>query len=45
MKITQEIRAFADKGMLDMSDKFRETGAEIYQPADEIEAAKVDAAD
>ncbi len=45
MKITQEIRDFAEKGMLDMSDKFRETGAEIYQPAAEIEAAKVDAAD
>jgi phosphomethylpyrimidine synthase len=45
MKITQEIRDFASKGMLDMSDKFRDTGAEIYQPADEIDAAKVDAAD
>ena len=45
MKITQEIRDFAEKGMLDMSDKFRETGAEIYQDADKIEAGKVDAAD
>jgi phosphomethylpyrimidine synthase len=45
MKITQEIRDFADQGMFDMSEKFRDTGAEIYHPADEIEAGKVDAAD
>jgi len=45
MKITQEIRDFAEQGMLDMSDKFRDTGAEIYQDADKIEAGKVDAAD
>ncbi|MDD9907290.1 MAG: phosphomethylpyrimidine synthase ThiC [Rhodospirillaceae bacterium] len=45
MKITQEIRDFAEQGMLDMSDKFRDTGAEIYQDAEKIEAGKVDAAD
>ena len=45
MKITQEIRDFAEQGMLDMSDKFRDTGAEIYQDADKIESGKVDAAD
>ena len=33
MKITQEIREQAAKGMDEMSEKFRETGAEIYHAA------------
>jgi hypothetical protein len=35
MKITQEIRAQAQKGMDEMSEKFLKTGAEIYQAADD----------
>jgi hypothetical protein len=34
MKITQEIREQAAKGMDEMSEKFRKTGAEIYHTAD-----------
>ncbi|MCW8861367.1 MAG: phosphomethylpyrimidine synthase ThiC, partial [Rhodospirillales bacterium] len=30
MKISQEVRDFADQGMKDMSEKFREEGGEIY---------------
>lgn len=45
MKITQEIRDFADQGMFDMSEKFKAGGSEIYRPAEEIEAEKADAAD
>jgi len=33
MQITQEIREFAEKGMSEMSEKFKEEGSEIYQPA------------
>ncbi len=33
MKITHEIREQAQKGMAEMSDKFRKSGGEIYQPA------------
>jgi phosphomethylpyrimidine synthase len=40
MKITQEIREFADKGMFDMSEKFKAGGSEIYHPADEVAAEK-----
>jgi phosphomethylpyrimidine synthase len=36
MKITQEIRDFAEQGMFDMSDKFKTTGSELYQPADKV---------
>ncbi|MBL4721939.1 MAG: phosphomethylpyrimidine synthase ThiC [Alphaproteobacteria bacterium] len=36
MQITQEIREFAAKGMFDMSDKFKSSGSEIYQPADKV---------
>jgi len=43
MKITQEIRAFAEKGMFDMSDKFKQSGSEIYQPAEKV-AAEMEAA-
>ncbi|MBY6264624.1 phosphomethylpyrimidine synthase ThiC [Azospirillum sp. 412522] len=35
MKITQEIRDAAASGMAEMSQKFREAGGEIYQPAAE----------
>jgi phosphomethylpyrimidine synthase len=35
MKITQEIRAQAQKGMDEMSEKFLKTGAEIYHAADD----------
>ncbi|PWC33456.1 phosphomethylpyrimidine synthase ThiC [Azospirillum sp. TSO35-2] len=34
MKITQEIRDAAESGMAEMSQKFREAGSEIYQPAE-----------
>jgi phosphomethylpyrimidine synthase len=37
MQITQEIREFAEKGMFDMSDKFKTEGSELYQPADKVE--------
>jgi phosphomethylpyrimidine synthase len=35
MKITQELRAEAQKGMAEMSEKFRGAGGEIYLPAAE----------
>ncbi|MFN7666808.1 MAG: phosphomethylpyrimidine synthase ThiC, partial [bacterium] len=38
MKITQEVREYAKKGMQDMSQKFRDTGGEIYQPAEKTVA-------
>lgn len=34
MKISQEVRDFADSGMAEMSEKFKNTGAEIYQTVD-----------
>jgi phosphomethylpyrimidine synthase len=40
MKITQEIRDFADKGMFDMSEKFKAGGSEIYRPESDVEAEK-----
>ena len=44
MQITQEIREFAEKGMSEMSEKFKEEGSEIYQPAEKVaaEVAKTD---
>jgi phosphomethylpyrimidine synthase len=47
MQITQEIREFAEKGMFDMSEKFKTEGSEIYQPAEKVETekAKLDAAE
>jgi len=33
MKISQEVRDYAEKGMADMSETFKQTGGEIYQPA------------
>jgi len=46
MQITQEIREFAEKGMNEMSEKFKEEGSEIYQPAEKVaaEVAKTDQA-
>jgi phosphomethylpyrimidine synthase len=32
MKISQEVRDYAEAGMAEMSEKFRESGSEIYQP-------------
>jgi len=31
MKITQEVREYAEKGMAEMSKAFKDTGGEIYQ--------------
>jgi phosphomethylpyrimidine synthase len=31
MKITQEVRDYAASGMAEMSEKFKQTGSEIYQ--------------
>jgi phosphomethylpyrimidine synthase len=47
MQITQEIREFAEKGMFEMSEKFKAEGSEIYQPADKVaeEANKAAAGD
>ena len=43
----REIREFAEKGMFDMSEKFKAEGSEIYQPADKVaeEAKKAAAGD
>ena len=40
MEITQQVRDYAAKGMVDMSEKFRESGSEVYQPADKVNAAE-----
>ncbi len=47
MQITQEIRDYAEKGMFEMSEKFKAEGGEIYQPAEKVaeEAAKAEAGD
>jgi len=37
MKITQEVRDYAAKGMDDMSKVFKETGGEVYQDKDKLE--------
>ncbi len=34
MEITQQVRDYAAEGMKEMSDKFRESGSEVYQPAE-----------
>ncbi|MAU41618.1 MAG: phosphomethylpyrimidine synthase [Kordiimonas sp.] len=39
MKITQEVRDFAHNGMAEMSEKFKETGAKIYQTVEANEDA------
>jgi phosphomethylpyrimidine synthase len=38
MKITQEVRDFAESGMAQMSEAFRKSGAEIYQKKEDLEA-------
>jgi len=40
MKITQEVRDYAEKGMAEMSEAFRATGGEVYIPATEAETAE-----
>ena len=35
MKITQEVREYAQSGMAQMAETFRATGGEIYQPAED----------
>ena len=34
MKISQEVREYAQKGMAEMSDTFKKSGSEIYHTAD-----------
>jgi len=34
MKISQEVRQFADNGMAEMAAKFKESGSELYQTVD-----------
>ena len=45
MKISQEVRDYAEQGMEDMSKKFREEGGEIYKEEYAEEAEKVQAAE
>jgi phosphomethylpyrimidine synthase len=33
MKISQEVREYAEQGMAEMSETFRESGGEIYRDA------------
>ena len=40
MKIMQEVREYAKTGMVEMAATFREGGAEIYKPVDELEALR-----
>jgi phosphomethylpyrimidine synthase len=44
MEITQQVRDYAAdekaRGMEEMSKKFRESGSEVYQPADKVNAAE-----
>ncbi len=40
MKITQDIRDYAERGMAEMSEKFRAGGSEIYRPVEEVEQEK-----
>jgi len=34
MKISQEVRQFADNGMAEMAEKFKSSGSKLYQTAD-----------
>jgi len=45
MRITQDIRAFAEQGMAEMSEKFKGEGSEIYQPADKAAEQQTAAGD
>jgi phosphomethylpyrimidine synthase len=48
MEITQQVRDFVsdekakekELGMKEMSEKFRESGSEVYQPANKVNAAE-----
>ena len=40
MRISQEVRDSAANGLADMAEKFRESGGELYQDADKVEALK-----
>ncbi len=40
MKISQEVRDFAQSGMADMSRKFKETGGKVYVDAEVVEKEK-----
>jgi phosphomethylpyrimidine synthase len=40
MKISHEVRESAANGLADMAEKFRESGGELYQDADKVEALK-----
>ena len=39
MKITQEVRDYAESGMADMSEKFRNAGSEIYLEKERVSVA------
>jgi phosphomethylpyrimidine synthase len=43
MKITQEVREYAEKGMAEMSEAFVAAGGEVYIPA--VETARAEAAE
>ena len=45
MKITQEVREYAKKGMADMAETFRQSGGEIYHKVDDLEEKKQAAGD
>jgi phosphomethylpyrimidine synthase len=38
MKITQEVRDYAERGMAEMSEAFRKSGGEIYQAPEDLDA-------
>jgi len=38
MKITQEVRDYAESGMAQMAETFRKTGGEIYRKTEDLEA-------
>ncbi|MBV1934851.1 MAG: phosphomethylpyrimidine synthase ThiC, partial [Parvibaculaceae bacterium] len=40
MKITQEVREYAESGMEDMSHQFRNSGSKLYMEEDEVSALK-----
>jgi phosphomethylpyrimidine synthase len=40
MKITQEVRDYAAKGMDDMAEVFRNSGGDVYQELDELKAVQ-----
>jgi phosphomethylpyrimidine synthase len=44
MKITQEVREYAEKGMAEMSQAFKDTGGEIYQEKEKLEKMAPEAA-